>query len=321
MSQSGEALGRYTIPSGGRMDRIEEWRLFASVAAHGGFAAAARAHACSPQATTRAVAALESRLGIQLINRTTRSISLTVDGRRYLELAQRLVAGFDRIERPVDQHGELRGTLSITAPILFGQQYVVPVLGDFLEAQPRVDARVQLDDSVLSLAEHGIDVGVRIGTPKGGTLRALLLGHVSYVTCASPAYLERAGEPRTPGDLESHSCIAFTATSPRPEQWSFWDSGKRERAVTVRARLVVNTGRAAIDAAVAGLGIVRVLSYQIESFCKSGALRTVLSEYGPAPVPVHIVSLTGHRSRSARAFVKYAADGLKHRLRALTGVR
>jgi DNA-binding transcriptional LysR family regulator len=301
------------------MDRIEEWRIFASVAAHGGFAAAARAHACSPQATTRAVAALESRLGTRLINRTTRSISLTIEGRRYLELAQRLIASFDQLERPVDQHGELRGSLSVTAPILFGQQYVVPVLRDFLEAQPHVDARVQLSDSVLSLAEHAIDVGVRIGPLRGRSLRALLLGHVRYVTCASPAYLDRAGEPRTPSELEHHSCIAFTATSPRPEQWSFWDSGKRERAVTVRARLVVNTGRAAIDAALAGLGVVRVLSYQVDACCKSGSLRILLPDYAPAPIPVHVVSLTGQRSRCVRAFVEYATDRMKLHLRALTG--
>jgi DNA-binding transcriptional LysR family regulator len=296
------------------MDRIEEWRLFLSVASLGSFIEAARAHSCSPQSVTRAVAALEKRLGTRLLNRTTRSVSLTGDGERYLERGRRALAEFELLEAPSDTRTELRGTLSVTAPVLFGQLHLVPVVAALLEAHPQLDLRLTLLDRVVSLAEEGIDLGVRIGALPDSALLARLVGHVRSVICASPAYLKREGVPKDPEALARHACIAFTGTTPIADRWSFPGSGKRERSIAVRARLMVNTAPAAIEAALAGVGLVRVLSYQVDSLLADRRLRVVLEPFEPEPVPVHLVHLPGPQGRAAAAFLEFAAERLRKRL-------
>lgn len=296
------------------MDRVDEWRLFVSVASLGSFIEAARAHSCSPQSVTRAVAALEKRLGTRLLNRTTRSVSLTGEGERYLERSRRALGEFELLEAPSDARTELSGTLSVTASVLFGQLHLVPVVAEFLEAHPQLDVRLTLLDRVVSLAEEGIDLGVRIGALPDSALRARLVGHVRSVICASPAYLRRAGVPRDPEALARHTCIAFTNTTPIADRWSFPNGGKRERSVPVRARLIVNTAQAGIEAALAGVGLVRVLSYQVDSLLADQRLRGVLKTFEPAPVPVHLVHLPGPQSRPAAAFLEFAAERLRKRL-------
>jgi DNA-binding transcriptional LysR family regulator len=300
------------------MDRVEEWRLFVSVASLGSFIEAARAHSRSPQSVTRAIAALEKRLGTRLLNRTTRSVSLTGEGERYLERSRRALGEFDLLEAPSDARAELRGTLSVTASVLFGQLHLVPVVAEFLEAHPQLDLRLTLLDRVVSLAEEGIDLGVRIGALPDSALRARLVGHVRSVICASPAYLKRAGVPKDPEALASHACIAFTNMTPIADRWSFPSGGKRERSVAVRARLIVNTAQAGIEAALAGVGLVRALSYQVDALLADKRLRVVLEPFEPAPVPVHLVHLPGPQSRSAAAFLEFAAERLRKRLGART---
>src|SRR5262252_1654497 len=207
------------------MDRTEEWRAFVAVAGRRSFVGAARALRRSPQAITRAVAALEDRLGARLLNRTTRSVSLTGEGERYLDRGRRVLADLDALESAPDARAPLTGRLSVTAPVLFGQLHVA------------------------SLADS--------------SLRARHVGQVRWVVCASPAYLARAGVPRTPAALARHTCISFDAGSPITDHWSFPAAAGRERGVALRPRLIVNTAQAGIDAAIAGLGIARVLSYQI----------------------------------------------------------
>ncbi len=298
------------------MDRVEEWRLFAAVAARRSFAAAARAGGRSPQAVTRAIAALEHRLGTRLFNRTTRSVSLTGEGERVLERCRRLLAEFDALERTGEADAELRGTLAITAPALFGRLHLLPVAADFLTRHPAVDLRLALIDRVVSLAEEGIDLAVRIGALPDSALVALPLGQVRLVVCASPDYLARAGTPRAPADLARHACISFTGTTPIADRWSFpAASGRRELRVAVRPRLVVSGGEAAIDAAAAGLGLVRVLSYQVDRLVADRALRIVLAGCEPAPVPVQLVHLPGIQPRLAAAFAAAAAPALRQRLR------
>ncbi len=298
------------------MDRVEEWRLFAAVAGRKSFAAAARATRRSPQAVTRAIAALEERLGTRLLNRTTRSVSLTSDGERLLARGRQLVADFDALEAPGDSDAVLRGALTVTAPVLFGRHHLLPIAARFLADHPLVDLRLALLDRVVSLAEEGVDVAVRIGALPDSSLRALAVGQVRLVTCASPDYLARAGTPRSPADLARHDCIAFSATTPVPDRWSLPVAGRREQSVAVRARLVVNTPEAAIDAAVAGLGLVRVLSYQVDRLVAERALRVVLAGHEPAPLPVQLVQLPGVPTRVAAAFATAAAPALRERLRA-----
>jgi DNA-binding transcriptional LysR family regulator len=287
------------------MDRVEEWRIFVNVATARSFADAARSMEISPQAATRAVAALERRLRTRLLHRTTRSVTLTSDGERYLERGRRVVADVDALEAPADAAAPLVGLLTVTAPILFGQLRVVPIVTEMLALYPLVDVRLLLHDRIVSLAEEGIDVGVRIGTLSDSSLRAKLVGNVRPVLCASPAYLERAGRPRDLEALSSHGCIAFTSTTPIADRWSFG-----RRVITVRPRLVVNTGQAAIDAALEGVGIVRVLSYQIEDHVKVGRLKVVLASSEPDPMPVHLVQLAGVQARVATRFVELASERL-----------
>jgi DNA-binding transcriptional LysR family regulator len=300
------------------MDRLDEWRVFLTVAGRRSFIAAARALGRSPQAVTRAVAALEERLGTRLLNRTTRSVSLTDDGERYLHRGRQALAELDQLEARPDARAPLAGRLSITAPVLFGQLHVAPVVAELLARHPGLDVRLLLYDRVVSLAEEGLDVGVRIGALPDSALRARLVGQVRSVLCASPAYLARAGVPRTPDALAKHSCIAFLGTTPNADRWSFpGGGGRRERTVAVHARLAVNTAQAAIDAAVAGLGIARVLSYQVSRLVADGTLRLVLTAHERSVVPVHLVHLPGAPSRAATAFVELAAERLRDRLRPL----
>jgi DNA-binding transcriptional LysR family regulator len=241
-------------------------------------------------------------------------VSLTGDGERYLDHSRRVLAEFDLLESPSDAQAELRGVLAVTAPVMFGQLHVLPVVGDFLAVHPKLELRLLLLDRVVSLAEEGIDLGVRIGALPDSALRARLVGQVRSVVCASPDYLARAGTPRTPEALAKHDCIAFTATTPIPHRWSFASASGRERSVAVRPRLTVNTAQAAIDAAVAGLGLVRVISYQVGRLVADKNLRIVFPSSESEPMPVHLVHLPGTQSRPAAAFIDFAAERLRKRI-------
>lgn len=296
------------------MDRIDEWRVFVTVATHLSFTRAARALGRSPQAITRAVAALEARVGTRLLNRTTRAVSLSSDGERYLVRSRRALLELDALEARPDASAALRGTIAVTAPVLFGQLHVMPVVEEFLRRNPELDARVSLLDRVVSLAEEGFDLGVRIGALPDSPLRASRVGSVRAVICASPAYLRRRGQPRSPDDLSTHDCIAFAGTTPIAGRWTFPRAGGRDRHVAVRARMIVDVGQAAIDAALAGLGLVRVLSYQVDRLVREKKLRIVLADHEGPPVPVHVVHLPGVQSRAASAFAELASERLRARL-------
>lgn len=291
------------------MDRLDEWRVFGAVAALGSFSGAARRLGRSPQAVTRAVAALERRLGTRLLHRTTRAVALSDDGARYLERSKRALAELDALEAPLDATAALRGTLAITAPVVFGELHVLPVVEAFLARHPEVDARVRLTDRVVALADEAIDVAVRIGALPDSALRARVVGRVRGVVVGSPAYFARHPPPRTVAQLARHACIACTALTPIVDRWSF-----AARSVAVRPRLVVDTVRAALDAATRGLGLTRALSYQVADLVARGELRVVLASAEPPPVPVQLVTLPGPLPRLARAFLDHAADPLRARL-------
>lgn len=293
------------------MDRLEDWRAFVTVAGLKSFSGAARLLGRSPQSITRAVAVLEARLQTRLLSRTTRSVSLTNDGERQLQRARHALAEFDLLESSEDANAPLQGRVSITAPVLFGQLQVLPIVMEFLQAHPRLDVRLLLLDRVVSLAEEGLDVGVRLGALPDSSLLARVVGQVRSVLCASPAYLEKAGTPRTPEALRKHQCIAFTASAPVVDRWAFKNG---QRPVTIHARLTVNTGQAAIDAALAGLGIVRMLSYQVERLVASSQLRIILAAYERKPDPIQVVHLPGARTRASSALIDFAASRLRKRL-------
>ena len=295
-------------------DRLDALTIFVAVAEQQSFAEAARQLSRSPASVTRGVAVLEERLQTRLFNRTTRSVALTDAGARYLEACRRLLATYDELEAVnLDERVQPRGWISVTAPVMFGRLHVLPLVRSFLSEYPQVDIRLLLLDRVVSLVDEGLDLGVRIGQLPDSTLRAVRVGQVRRVVCATPQYIARRGVPATPRDLRDHSVVACTAVTPVPDRWSFHHpSGVT--TVTVAPRLVVNTTAAAVDAALEDFGLTCILSYQVEPHAAAGRLQTVLVEYEPPPTPIHIVRPEGrHLPAKVRLFLDHAIEGLRRK--------
>lgn len=293
------------------MDRFEAMRVFVAVAELKSFAAAARKLALSAPAVTRAVAALEQRLGVALLRRTTRSVLLTEAGAQLLADGRRLLAEVEEAEQAArGAHAKAVGQLTITAPLMLGKMHVAPIVLEFLDAYPEVTVRALFADHVVDMMEEGIDVAVRIGRLESSSLSAVRVGALRQVLCASPSYLRARGTPSAPADLRSHALIGFVGVTPH-RRWSFVVNGKVE-PYEPTFRLSVNTGDFAVQAALAGQGIVRMLSYQVAEQLKSGALARVLVKHEPEPLPIHVLHTYGRRAPArVRAFVDLAARRLK----------
>ena len=296
------------------MDRLHLMTVFVAVAEEEGFAAGARRLHMSPPAVTRAVAALEERLGVKLLNRTTRYVRTTDAGQRYLEDARRVLAEADAAdEAAAGVNAEPRGHLAVTAPVLFGRMFVMPGIVEYLERYPGTEVSAVFLDRIVNLLEEGLDVGVRIGELPDSSMRALRVGSVRLVLCASPEYLQRHGLPEAPQDLLDHAMIASSAGG-NVIDWRF-ETADGTRIVRIRPRLTVTTNDAALEAASRSFGITRLLSYQIAPQLASGELTVVLKEYEPAPWPVHIVHREGrYASAKVRAFIDLMAERLRAEL-------
>jgi DNA-binding transcriptional LysR family regulator len=294
------------------LDRIDGWTTFAAVAEGRSFAAAARRLGRSPAAVTRAVAALEQRIGARLLNRTTRSVALSDVGARALEATRRALAAFEELEGvAAAERQEPRGRLAVTAPVVFGRLHVLPVVEAFLREHPAASVQLALLDRVVSLVDEGLDVAVRLGQLPDSSLRAVRVGEVRRGVYASPRYLRSSGTPRTPQALGRHACVACLAVTPVPDRWTFERHGRRF-AVPVTPRLSVNTAEAAIDAALAGVGPTCVLSYQVDAHVRAGRLERVLAAFEPPAVPVQVVIPAGRFvTPVVRAFVDRAAEALR----------
>jgi DNA-binding transcriptional LysR family regulator len=301
-------------PEGIVMDKFHLMSVFVAVAEQQGFAAAARSLGISPPAVTRAVAALEENLGIQLLQRTTRIVRLTEAGLRYLEDARRILSDVEAAaDAAAGINAQPRGHLTVTAPVLFGRIFVLPALIEYLETYPETRMSSLFLDRIVNMLEEGVDVGVRIGELPDSSMRALRVGSVRLMLCASPAYLQQQGRPETLQALEGHSIIASSAGSGAAlGDWRF-TTKTGIQSLRIRPRLSVTTNDAAIEAAVQGLGITRVLSYQVAEHISSGALEVLLSDCEPAPRPIHIMHREG---RYASAKVRALVDLLAQRLRA-----
>lgn len=293
------------------MDRLDSMTMFVAVADAGSFAGAARRLGVSPPVVTRAVAALEDRLGVRLLTRTTRLVRLTDAGGRYLEDCRRILADLDEAdESAAGVNAAPRGLLSLTAPVLFGRLYVLPVVGAYLRRYPEVHVNAMFLDRIVNLVDEGLDVAIRIGELPDSSLQAVKVGQVRQVVCAAPDYLADRGTPMHPAELKRHTVIAATGITPTAD-WKFTDGGIAI-SVKVTPRLNVNTNDGAIAAASAGLGLTRVLSYQAAPQLSSGALQIVLADYEPPPLPIHVVHREGRRpSAKARAFVDLIVEQLR----------
>jgi DNA-binding transcriptional LysR family regulator len=293
------------------MDRLQAMTTFVTVVETGGFASAARKLEVSPSVVSRVVTELEERLGVRLLTRTTRVVRLTDAGSGYFEDCRRILGEIDNAElAATGTHSSPRGVLSITAPTMFGRLHVTPIVLDYLRRYPDADANCWFVDRVVNLVEEGIDIAVRIAPLPDSSLQAISVGQVRRVLCASPDYLAEHGTPAHPDDLAKHTIINATGSS-APADWRLYDN---DSPVLVRAhpRLTTTTNDSAIHAVLGHFGIARLLSYQIAHYVKEGRLVTVLDDYAPPPVPVHLVHREGrHVTQKVRAFLDLAIATLR----------
>ena len=296
------------------IDRLEAMRVFVTALDEGSLAAAGRRLGRSPAAVTRAIAFLEGHVGAQLLHRTTRKMRLTETGERYASVCQHVL--IDLQEADLSAAGERaapRGVLTVTAPVMFGTRILRPIVGAFLSCHPAVQVRYLLLDRVVNMIDEGVDVAIRIAPLPGSGLIAMQIGDVRRVLCASPDYLARKPPITSPADLGDHDCIAVAQMAPN-EIWSFPPSlGSRiARTVRVRPRLMVNADEAAVDAAVAGEGVVRIMSYKIDREVREGRLVVLLPADEFPRLPVHLVIPEGRLAiAKVRAFVDFTRPQLK----------
>ncbi len=270
------------------MDRFETMSVLLAVVEAGSLSAGARQLRAPLATVSRKVSDLEQHLGTRLLVRGRRGLVLTDAGRAFVAASRRILGQLEEAER--EAAGEFRaprGALHVTAPIAFGERHLLPITLGFLAEQPEISLRLMLADRQISLADEHVDVALRIGHLADSTLIATRVGSVRRVICASPAYLARNGVPRRPQDLARHDGISFQGFAVAPE----WRYRRDSAAFTVepRPKLAVNTTAAAIQAALAGFGIIRVLSYQVEEEVRSGQLQLLLPDFAPEPLPVSLV--------------------------------
>jgi DNA-binding transcriptional LysR family regulator len=290
------------------MDRLHLMTVFVAVAEEESFAGGARRLGMSPPAVTRAISALEDRLGVKLLNRTTRYVRVTDAGHRYLDDCRRIIHETDEAdEAAAGINAEPRGHLAVTAPVMFGRLFVIPGIVDYLRRYPDMEVSAVFLDRVVNLLEEGFDVGIRIGELPDSSMRAIRVGQVRRVLCASPQYLAENGIPNSPSELINHKIVAASGVSPIMD-WKF----DQDITVRVKPRLTVTSNDAAIEAIQEGLGISRLLSYQVAPYVTSGQLQTVLGEFEPKALPVHVVHREGrYASAKVRTFVDLIVSRLQ----------
>lgn len=293
------------------MDRIHLMTVFVAVAEAESFSGAARSLGLSPPAVTRAITALEERLNVKLLNRTTRSVRVTEAGHTYLDAVRRILGEIDAAdETAAGVHAEPRGLLSVTAPVLFGRFFVTPVIIDYLQRYPGMEVSALFLDRVVNLQEEGLDVGIRIGELPDSSMKAIRVGQVRRVVCASADYLVHNPEPQIPADLVQHRVVAATSVTPTRD-WKF-RQGSATTTVRVKPRLSVSSIGAAIEAVSGGFGITRLMSYQVAPYLATGQLNILLTDFEPPPLPIHVLHLEGrYASAKVRTFVDLVVASLR----------
>ncbi|WP_428239789.1 LysR family transcriptional regulator [Gynuella sp.] len=293
------------------MDKLEAMRVFVEVAECQSFVVASRKLDLSAPAVTRSIAQLERVLGVRLFNRTTRHVRLTDSGLLFFEDARRIL---EEVEQAVATasggYAEPKGLLSVTAPVLFGQKHVMPVVREYLQNNPAVTVNALFYDRVSNLLDEGLDIGIRLGHLKDSNIYATQVGSVQRVVCASPYYLKQHGTPRHPYDLKDHDIIQASSVE-TSMTWRFESKGEK-LAVKVSPRLHCSQNGAAISAAGLGMGITRLMSYQVGEELKNGLLVRILCDYESKPLPVNIIHLEGRQANAKiRAFIDLAVARLR----------
>jgi DNA-binding transcriptional LysR family regulator len=293
------------------MDKLRAMATFVRIVDGGSLTAAADSLRTSLPSVVRSLAALEAALDVRLLNRTTRRIALTDEGREYYERSKRVLADVDDAETAMSARRKApRGRLRVTAPVMFGRMHVAPLLTDFVLKYPALQIEVLLVDRVVDLVEEGIDVGVRIGHLPDSSLVALPVGQTRRLTCASPAYLRRVGIPRSLADVAAHRCVSSTGLA-QGNGWTF-SAHAKPIYVAVNNALISNQIDAALDACLRGVGLGQFLCYQVRAALAGGKLRRVLREHEPAPLPIHVIyPHTRLLSSNVRAFVDWTVPKLR----------
>ena len=292
------------------MDRLSAMAVFVAVIRAGSLSAASRELRIPLPTVSRKVAELEAHLNAKLLVRGTRRLSLTQAGEAYLAACRRILDDVAEAERGASgEYQAPQGELVVTAPVTLGRLHVVPVAAEFLAEHERVDLRLVLSDRPLNLIDDHLDLAVRVGELPDSSLVAARIGQIRNVVCATPDYLRRRGVPKSPQSLAQHDCVSFSSLG-APGGWTFGGE-----TVPVRSRLMVSTAEAALDAALCGVGITRLLSYQVAEAVKTGRLTIVLRKHEPAPLPVNLVYVRERRlSGKLRAFLDFASPRLRKRI-------
>lgn len=300
------------------MDRFDAMSVLVAIVDGGSLSAAGRRLNVPLATVSRKLADLEAHLKTRLITRSTRRLELTDAGRDYLEACRQILEQVDEAERAASgAYTKVKGRLVVAAPIVFGRLHVVPVAAAFLEAHPEVDIQLRLGDRNVNLIEEHVDVALRIGTLPDSSLVAMQVGDIRRIVCASPAYLERYGTPHSLSELAAHSCITFDGLE-AATAWVFAGDDGHKHHARVRSRMTVSTADAAIEAAVLGLGLTRVLSYQVADALQDGRLVRVLTDHEPPAVPASLIYPgQGRLPMKTRAFIDFATGRLRERLSAL----
>jgi DNA-binding transcriptional LysR family regulator len=296
------------------VDRLEAMTILLAAVDTGSLSAASRQLRIPLATVSRRVAELEQHLNIRLLHRGNRKVVLTDAGQDYVGSCRRIIEDLAEIERTAS--GEYRapqGELTISLSAVLGRTHVLPILVEFLGKFPDIRARVQFTDRVVNLLEEHVDVAVRIGSLPDSSMIATRVGLIRQMLCASPAYLKNRGVPKRPADLTAHDCVAYAGPT-TGSNWEFRIEGRSQK-IQVPHRLVVNSGEAAVVAAVSGAGISRVLSYLIDDLVKSRALVKLLEAYEPLPLPVNVVYPSQRQvPLKLRAFLDFLVPRLRKRL-------
>ena len=295
----------------GGADRARALSLFVAVVEGGSFSAAGRVLDLSPSAVSRAIDRIETRLGVRLLLRSTRALSLTAEGQAYLQSARRILADLDDAEQQIADQGAPRGRLRVSAALSHGRLCVVPLLGEFAALYPHILVDIALTDTLVDVAAGQADVAIRFGPLADSTLTIRKLGETRRVIVASPAYLARHGTPRRPEDLHSHNCLNFNFRRAEPI-WPFRADG-RDFALCVKGNIEANNGETLGQLAANGVGIARVGAFSVAGEIAAGRLVPILEVYNPGDIElIHAVFVGGANTPArVRVFVDFLAERLR----------
>ena len=295
------------------VNRSGEMEVFARVVELGGFSAAARAFRMTPSAVSKLVARLETRLGVRLINRSTRKLQLTPEGTAYYDRSIRILDDINTAEREAAIGATPRGRVRVNTSVPFGLHWLLPLLPGFLKLHPGVNIDVALTDTVVDLMEERADIAIRVGPLRESRLLARKLGESRMVVVAAPAYLADHGTPRTPADLAKHNMLGF-CFSKQMDGWPFRDSSGRIVSVQPVGTALVSDGEAMQRLTVAGAGLSRLARFHVDADIKAGRLVPVLEDFNPGDLePIHAV-FVGHGGQlpaRVRAFLDYLVEHVK----------